>query len=102
MGRVAATEFKARCLELMDRVAERSESYVITKRGKPVARLVPVEEKAQGSLLGALRGLASEAGDIVDPVLPPDAWTTLREWDELNAASAPRRSPRREASRRRR
>lgn len=84
MGRVGATEFKAKCLELMDRVAERGESYVITKRGKPVARLVPAEEKAQGSILGALRGLASQTGDLVSPVFP-SAWDTSREWDELNA-----------------
>ena len=102
MARVAATEFKAKCLELMDRVAERSESFVITKRGKPVARLVPVEEKAQESILGALRGLASETGDIVNPVVAPEAWETLRERDELNAARPSRRRPRGTSSHRRR
>lgn len=94
MGRVAATEFKAKCLELMDRVAERSESFVITKRGKPVARLGPVEEKTPKSILGALRGVASETGDLVSPLLPANAWGTLREWDELNAAQPPKRRPR--------
>ena len=90
MGRVAATAFKAKCLELMDRVAERSESFVITKRGKPVARLGPVEE-APKSMLGALRGMASESGDIVSPALPPAAWETLGEWDELNKTRPRRR-----------
>ncbi len=102
MGRVAATEFKAKCLELMDRVAERSESFVITKRGKPVARLVPVEEKAQESIVGALRGVAAETRDIVSPAVAPEAWETLREWDELNATRPPRSRPRGTSSRRRR
>ncbi len=102
MGRVGATEFKARCLELMDRVAERSESYVITKRGKPVAQLVPVGERAPGTILGALRGLASASGDIVAPVLPQSGWESLQEWDEVSGARPPRGQPRRKVSRRRR
>jgi prevent-host-death family protein len=102
MGRVGATEFKARCLELMDRVAERSESYVITKRGKPVAQLVPVGERPPGTILGALRGLASTSGDIVAPVLALSDWETLQEWDEVNGTRAPRGKPRRKASRPRR
>lgn len=101
MGRVGATEFKARCLELMDRVAERSESYVITKRGKPVAQLVPVGERPPGGILGALRGLAATRGDLVAPVLPPSDWETLQEWDEVNDVRAPRGQARRKASRRR-
>lgn len=102
MGNVAATAFKAKCLELMDRVAERNETFVITKRGKPVARLVPVGTKGPESLLGALRGLAWESGDIVSPVRPPEAWETLREWDELSATGPTRRLKRRTAPRRRR
>ena len=85
MARIPATEFKARCLELMDRVAEKRETYVITKRGKPVARLVPVAWNAKDPLFGRLRGMAVEVGDIMSPVVPADAWDTLREWDELNA-----------------
>lgn len=93
MGNVAATEFKAKCLELMDRVAERSESFVITKRGKPVARLVPVKASRRGSPFGALRGLALEVGDVVSPVDGTD-WGTLEEWDELNKPEAPRKGRR--------
>jgi prevent-host-death family protein len=87
MARVAATEFKARCLELMDRVAERRETFVITKRGKAVAKLVPMERKAEEALFGRLRGMAEEVGDITRPVVPADAWETLKEWDALNATN---------------
>ncbi|PYQ49142.1 MAG: type II toxin-antitoxin system prevent-host-death family antitoxin [Acidobacteria bacterium] len=78
MPRVGAAEFKARCLELMDRVAERRESYVITKRGKPVAKLVPMERRADEPLFGRLQGMGEEIGDITAPVVPAEEWDALR------------------------
>jgi prevent-host-death family protein len=102
MATVAATEFKARCLELMDRVAERRETYVITKRGKPVARLVPVKRQPKDSIFGWLRGKATIKGDIISPAAPASAWETLREWDELNAPDQPKRGKARRARRSRR
>ena len=50
---VAAGEFKARCLALLDEVAERGETLVVTKHGKPVAKVVPVEPNKQ-TLLGSI------------------------------------------------
>ena len=94
MSDIPATEFKARCLELMDRVAERHETYVITKRGKPVAKLVPLEPEPAVSIFGWLRTKGSIIGDIVSPALPADAWESLREWDELNAAGRPHKTNR--------
>jgi prevent-host-death family protein len=85
MPNVPATEFKAKCLELMDRVAERRESFVITKRGKPVAKLVPMDRKPKDRIFGWLRGEAWERGDIVAPAVSPQEWEALKEWDELNA-----------------
>lgn len=66
-GEVGATEFKARCLELMDRVAATGNPVVITKRGRPVARLVPVQQRPR-SIVGALKGHARIRGDIVSPI----------------------------------
>ena len=94
MGNIPATEFKAKCLELMNRVAERHETYVITKRGKPVARLVPLEHNPADSIFGWLRAKGSIEGDLVNPAVSPDAWDTLREWDELVAPRRPRRTSR--------
>jgi prevent-host-death family protein len=94
MGKVPATEFKARCLELMDRVAERSESFVITKRGRPVAKLVPVATEARRSIFGALQGQARTSGDVVSP-LAPSSWATLQEWDELQRPKGARGGRRR-------
>lgn len=50
---IAAGEFKARCLALLDEVAERGETLVVTKHGKPVAKVVPVEPSKQ-TLLGSI------------------------------------------------
>lgn len=65
MEEVPAGEFKARCLELMDRVAESHAPIVITKRGRPVAKLVAIA--APRPLYGAMRGSVSILGDIVAP-----------------------------------
>jgi prevent-host-death family protein len=49
---IAASEFKAKCLKLLDEVAETRETLVVTKRGKPVAQVVPAEEPR--SLIGTV------------------------------------------------
>ena len=95
MGNVPATEFKAKCLQLMDRVAERRETFVITKRGKPVAKLVPVERKPKASIFGWMRGKATITGDIVSPTMPGAEAEILEEWAELNAPDEPRGEPHR-------
>ena len=62
---IAAGQFKAHCLKLMDRVAETHETITILKRGKAVARLVPVEARPECPLFGHLRGKGVIIGDIV-------------------------------------
>ena len=67
-GRVAAAEFKTRCLELMDRVRETGVEYVVTKHGKPVAKLVPFTETARPSFFGALEGSVLKFERPFDPI----------------------------------
>ena len=64
---IKASEFKAKCLELMDEVAASGDVIVITKRGKPVAKLGPVDEKP-AALFGFLRGNFTYVGDVISPV----------------------------------
>ncbi len=64
---VPAGQFKARCLSLIDEVSLTHQVIVITKRGKPVARLVPLEEEKPRSLYGFFAGHVVEEGDIVSP-----------------------------------
>lgn len=68
MEYVAAGQFKQHCLKLMDNVAITGETLVITKRGKPVARLCPVEEKPR-TLFGIANSDIEILGDIVSPTM---------------------------------
>jgi prevent-host-death family protein len=63
-----AGEFKAKCLEVLDRVAREGSAYVVTKRGRPVAKVVPVEAAKPRSVRGSVKYLA----DIVRPL--GDEW----------------------------
>ena len=67
---INATEFKTKCLKLMDEVAKTHETIVITKRGKPIAKLVPVEpeKEAQPSYFGCMAGTIKITGDIMAPI----------------------------------
>ena len=65
---VAAATFKARCLELMDQVRENGVEYVVTKHGRPVARLVPYEEAARKPLFGAMKGTVLKFERPLDPI----------------------------------
>jgi prevent-host-death family protein len=84
MRTVPATEFKAKCLKLMDRVAERRERYVITKRGRPVAELVPAEPPRQGDIFGCMADRTAFVGDLERPV-----WTQA-EWNAFERRRAVR------------
>lgn len=66
-AKVKAGEFKAKCLELMDRVAESGESIIITKRGKPVAVLKPVRDPST-TAAGFYAGKMAIVGDIIAPL----------------------------------
>ena len=74
---MAAGEFKTHCLQVMETVRRRRETVVITKRGVPVAKLVPVDPPQPQKVFGCLAGRYEEVGDIVSPVLPAEAWDVL-------------------------
>ena len=62
MKQMAAARFKERCLSILDRVDE--DGLVITKRGKPVAKLIPIRAESAG-LIGALKGKLKIRGRIL-------------------------------------
>ena len=72
---IKASEFKAKCLALMDEVASTGEGVLITKNGKPVAELRPHAGKRPKSPFGLHKGLIETHGDIISPI---DV-----EWDAL-------------------
>jgi len=75
---IPAGTFKARCLAIMDEVQAKRQAVVITKRGKPVAKLVPVEQE-KDDIFGFLKGKGGIEikGDIISPALTPEEWGDL-------------------------
>ncbi len=76
MRTIKASEFKAKCLKLMDQVAETGETLVITKNGRPVAQLGPVVSKP-ATLFGTHKGQIRIIGDIISPI--DVEWEALKE-----------------------
>jgi len=67
MLKIKASEFKAKCLHLMDVVNEKQEEIVITKNGVPVSRLVPYKTRPK-SLFGLHKGQLVLNDDLIDPI----------------------------------
>lgn len=86
---IPAGEFKAKCLALLDEVAQTGERIIITKRGKPLAEVGPIpgdEEGGLASSFGKLAHMVISSGDVLSPIVGND-WEEemLAEWDELNS-----------------
>ena len=96
---LAAGEFKATCLKLMDEVAVTGKSITITKRGKPLARLVPVEKTRPGKGFGALAGTVEIHGDIVSSLGiysdPSAKWMAVNRRAEKHRSAAVSRKTKR-------
>jgi prevent-host-death family protein len=75
MKSIPAGQFKSKCLAIMDRVQKTGESVLITKHGKPVARLSPAPARPE-EVFGYMAGKVKIVGDIVGPVTPLDDWET--------------------------
>jgi len=75
MRLIRATEFKAKCLAILDEVERTGEPVTILKRGRPVARLLPtIPEEGHRYPQHALRGTVEILGDVIEPELPAEAW----------------------------
>jgi prevent-host-death family protein len=77
MRKMAAGLFKVHCLAVMDEVQAKRETIVITKHGKPVAKLVPAD-KHTDEIYNFLEGKGSIVGDIVSPAM------SNKDWGELS------------------
>jgi len=77
MKTMAAGQFKARCLKVMDEVRSTREPVVITKKGRPVAKLVPADGKPV-DVFGCMRGEVEIIGDVLSPAVPLEDWEVLR------------------------
>lgn len=77
---IAAGEFKAKCLAIIDEVHETRQEVIITKRGKPMAKVIPFEAPTVDSLFGRLRGIVRIVGNPDDLIKPA---FDLEDWDML-------------------
>jgi prevent-host-death family protein len=75
--KMAAGVFKANCLAVMDQVDAKHETVVITKRGKPVAKLVPVNTQTD-EIYNFLKDKGTVAGNVVSHALSLAEWGKLR------------------------
>ena len=80
MQEVAISEFKAKCLALLEQVRKTKKPIRITRRGQPVAEVVPPSPEAKPkNWLGSMKGTMEIVGDIVSPVIDPDDFEVLRD-----------------------
>jgi prevent-host-death family protein len=77
MKTMAAGSFKAKCLAVMDEVQAKHETVVITKRGKPVAKLVPVSAETD-EIYNFMAGKGAITGDVVSPAISAEDWGELK------------------------
>ena len=78
MKKMRASAFKAQCLKVMDRVRATGEPVVVTKRGKPVVKVVPAKPE-KDDLFGFMKGEFEIVGDVISPVVPLEDWESLKE-----------------------
>lgn len=71
--KISAGEFKSKCLKIMDDVNSYHEEVIITKHGKPVAKLIPYSKKPSKSLFGYMKDTVITNADITKPV--DETWT---------------------------
>ena len=72
---VTVSHAKTHLLTLINDVDQRGESLVLTRRGRPVARLIPIEPAQPASIFGCMKGTIKITGDIVGP--EPDLWEAM-------------------------
>jgi prevent-host-death family protein len=77
MRKMPAGKFKAECLAVIDEVSTKHETVVITKHGKPMAKLVPIL-KEDDDIFDFMKGKIQITGDIVEPVIPLEEYESLR------------------------
>jgi prevent-host-death family protein len=79
MKEIAISEFKAKCLAILDQVQKTKHPVRITRFGKPVAEIVPPSLKAAKDWLDSMKGEIEILGDVISPASDPEDWEVLRD-----------------------
>jgi len=79
MKEVAISEFKAKCLALLDQVQKTKKPILVTRRGRPVAEVVPPSPVRSDDWIGSMAGKSKILGDIISPANDEADWEVLRD-----------------------
>ncbi|HLK05779.1 MAG TPA: type II toxin-antitoxin system Phd/YefM family antitoxin [Candidatus Acidoferrum sp.] len=80
MNEVSISEFKAKCLALLEQVRKTKQPLRVTRHGKPVAEIVPPTENVDRmEWIGSMQGSAVTLGDIISPATDEEDWEILRD-----------------------
>lgn len=79
MKEIAISEFKAKCLAILDEVQKTKHPVRITRFGKPVAEVVPPSSTAAKDWMRSMKGEVKILDDIVSPATDPDEWEVVRD-----------------------
>ena len=78
MKQMPASAFKARCLKVMNDIQATGEPVIVTKRGKPVVKVIPIKPE-NDDIFGSMADEVKIVGDIESPVVPLKAWKITRK-----------------------
>jgi prevent-host-death family protein len=79
MKEIAISEFKAKCLALLDQVQKTKQPILVTRRGKPVAEVSAPKPTENRDWIGSMKDDFEIIGDIVSPASDPEDWEVLRD-----------------------
>jgi prevent-host-death family protein len=79
MKEIAISEFKAKCLAILDQVQKTKEPIRVTRRGRPIAEVSPPKPNDNRDWMGSMKGRMEILGDIVSPASNEDDWEVLRD-----------------------
>jgi prevent-host-death family protein len=79
MKRIPSGVFKARCLKVMKDVRATGEPVIVTRRGEPIVKIVPVSSEKTADIFGFMAGEFKIVGDIESPVTPLSDWEIMKE-----------------------
>jgi len=79
MKEVAISEFKAKCLALLEEVQKTKKPLRVTRFGKPVADVVPPTPARSSDWIGSMKGKSKILGDIISPASDESDWEVLRD-----------------------
>jgi len=77
MRTISVSEFKQTCLRLLEEVHQTGQPIRVTKRGVPIAEVVPASASAREPWRGCLQGTVEFSGDVVAPASEPGEWEVL-------------------------